>query len=257
MANDESPTSHQPLVTMAVMDLLDALAASEPAPGGGSAAALAGAVGVSLLIMVAGLQKTKSGTPEEAADLTEASARLRPLREALTALVDQDSDAYAAVVAARRLPRDPARRSRNQNAALGPKDAVTLGDTNAPLSEKNKVRRVSVTEAAAQARREAIHAATVQATDVPMETMRACQQALRGAVVVAANGQRNAASDTGVAVELLLAAVRGAGLNVDANVEGLSDTALVERVRDERRELEEEAEADARRARDLLQHRAG
>lgn len=214
MAHDESPTSHQPLVTMAVMDLLDALAASEPAPGGGSAAALAGAVGVSLLIMVAGLRKTKTGAPEEAADLAEASARLRPLREALTALVDQDSDAYAAVVAARRLPRH--------------------------------------TDADVRARREAIQAATVQATDVPMETMRACQQALRGAVVVAANGQRNAASDTGVAVELLLAAVRGAGLNVDANVEGLSDRALVERVRDERGELEAEAEADARRAREML-----
>ena len=53
--------------TMALPDLLDAFASNEPVPGGGSAAALAGAVGVSLLVMGAGLPKTRTGAPEEAA----------------------------------------------------------------------------------------------------------------------------------------------------------------------------------------------
>lgn len=209
--NRQPPTTtHQPYGTMVVADLLDAFGSNEPVPGGGSASALAGAVGVSLLIMVAGLPKTRTGAPEEAAGLSEASARLRPLRDTLASLIDQDSAAYEAVVAARRLPKD--------------------------------------TDAEKEARRQAIETAMRHATDVPMETMRACQQALRGAAIVADNGNRNAASDTGVAVELLLAGLRGAGMNVDVNVKSLSDAAFVERVMAERKQLELDAMADARRA---------
>ena len=200
--------------TMAVADLLDAFASNEPVPGGGSAAALAGAVGVSLLVMVAGLPKTRTGTPEEAADLSEASARLRPLRDTLTALIDQDSEAYSAVLDAMRLPKE---------------------------SDADKA-----------ARRDAIDTAMRGATEVPMDTMRACQQALTGAVIVAGNGNPNAATDTGVAIELLLVGVRGAAMNVDVNVKSLSEAAFVTRVSAERRQLEADATEDARRARDLL-----
>src|SRR6185436_15770884 len=104
--------------TMAVEDLLDAFASSEPVPGGGSASALAGALGVSLLMMVAGLPKTRTGAPEEAADLSEASSRLRPLREALTALIDRDSEAYEAVVAAYRLPKSTGAEHAARRAAI-------------------------------------------------------------------------------------------------------------------------------------------
>ncbi len=67
----------KPYSEMALVDLLDAFASNEPVPGGGSAAALAGSLGASLLIMVAGLPKTRTDSPEEVADLSEASARLR------------------------------------------------------------------------------------------------------------------------------------------------------------------------------------
>jgi len=90
------------------------------------------------------------------------------------------------------------------------------------------------------------------ATRVPLETMRFCQQALRGAITVAANGNRNAATDTGIAVELLTAALHGAGMNVDVNLEETSDAAFVERTAAERAQLAADAEADAARARDLL-----
>ena len=108
--------------TMAVEDLLDAFASNEPVPGGGSAAALAGAVGVSLLMMVASLPKTRTGAPEEAADLSEAASRLRPLRETLTSLVDQDSEAYQAVLAAYRLGKS----TDAEKAAR--RDAIQTGD---------------------------------------------------------------------------------------------------------------------------------
>jgi formiminotetrahydrofolate cyclodeaminase len=198
----------------ALVDLLDAFASGEPVPGGGSAAALAGATGVSLLLMATGLPKTRSGTPEEAADLSAAAARLRPLRDRLSALVDEDSAAYRKVMAALRLPK--------------------------------------ATEAEKAARRDALEAAMRAATETPLDTLRACQQALRGAVAVARNASRAAASDVGVAIELLTAAARSAALNVDTNLGGLHDAAFAARTREERRELEEESLADARQARTLL-----
>ena len=91
---------------MAVADLMDAFASTDPVPGGGSAAALAGAVGTSLLLMVAAMPKTRSGAPEETADLAEAASRLHPLRDSLLELVDRDSDAYRQVMDAFRLAKE-------------------------------------------------------------------------------------------------------------------------------------------------------
>src|SRR5580765_4528482 len=108
MNPDPPTTNDQPRTSfaeMALADLMDAFSSTDAVPGGGSAAALAGAVGVSLLIMVAGLPKTKTGAPEETADLAEASSRLHPLRDTLLELVDRDSDAYREVLAAFRLPK--------------------------------------------------------------------------------------------------------------------------------------------------------
>jgi len=167
-----------PYSEMALPDLLDAFASNELVPGGGSAAALAGSLGVSLLVMVAGLPRTRTDSPEEVADLSEASARLRPLRDGLTALIDDGSAASGAA----------------------------------------------------------------------LETMRHCQQALRGAIVIARSGNRSAGTDTTTAVEILRAGLRSAGMNVEVNLGGLTDADLAARVRAERNELLEEGEADAREA---------
>ena len=199
-----------------VVDLLDAFASNEPVPGGGSAAALAGALGVSLLMMVAGLSKTRSGpkVPEEATDLAEAASRLRPLRDALTELVDRDADSYRSIMAALRLPK--------------------------------------ASEAEQRSRTAAIQAATREATDVPLETMRACQQALAGAVIVARNGHVAAASDVAVGIELLATALGGCALSIDVNLKGITDAAYRDRIAEERRQLEGDGRADAARARQLL-----
>jgi len=200
--------------TYALADLLDAFASNDPMPGGGSAAALTGALGVSLLIMVAGLPKTRTGAPEEAADLSRASARLRPLRESLTELIDRDAAAYQSVVAAYRL---------------------------AKLSNDEQAHRA-----------QAIGDAMLAATATPLDTMRLCQQALEGAAIVAVNGLGSAGSDVAVAIELLLTAAKGAAMNVDANLPTLKDRARAEQVRLERKELEAESIAAAQRARKSL-----
>src|SRR5688572_8839160 len=144
----------------AVIDLLDAFASNEPVPGGGSAAALAGSLGVSLLVMAAGLPKTRTMAPEEATDLAEASSRLRPLRESLIELVDRDSDAYREVMAALKLPKE--------------------------------------TDAEKAARRQAIQEGMLEATAVPLEVMRACQQEHAGAVGVGSDDIPVAARGVGM-----------------------------------------------------------
>ena len=199
---------------MALADLMDAFASTDPVPGGGSAAALAGAVGASLLLMVAGIPKTRTGAPEETADLAEAATRLHPLRDRLLELVDRDSDAYQQVMAAYRLAKD--------------------------------------TDAEKASRKNAIDRAMRSATETPLDTMRACQQALRGAVIVSANGNRRTTSDVGVGVELLVAGLRGARMNVDINLAVLDDQDYVRRARTEAEELARDAEADAETARRAL-----
>jgi formiminotetrahydrofolate cyclodeaminase len=192
---------------MGVASLLDAFASHDPVPGGGAAAALTGALGVSLLLMVAGMAKTRNGTPEETADLAEAAARLRPLREELIELIARDPQAYQQVIAALRLPKS--------------------------------------TEAEQRRRRDAIEAATRLATEAPLETMRACEEALRDAPLIARAGNPNAVTDAAAGVTLLVAALRVAGMNVDVNVKGLTGEDYVTAATAERQQLERAAVATA------------
>jgi len=186
---------------LSLAQLLDAFASSHPVPGGGSAAALAGAVGASLLIMVAGLPKTRHGTDEERSALTAAAARLRPLRDELASLIDRDSEAYSSVIDAYRLPRS--------------------------------------TDAEQAARRDAIDEAMRAATEAPLATIRACERAMREAEVIASSGAASASSDVAVGIELLKTAARGAGMNVDTNLAAVKDAEYVRRVSQELRDLEQ------------------
>lgn len=189
---------------LSLAQLLDAFASNQPVPGGGSAAALAGAVGASLLIMVAGLPKTRHGTDEERSALTAAAARLRPLRDELASLIDRDSEAYTSVINAYRLPRS--------------------------------------TDAEQVARRDAIDEAMRAATEAPLATIRACERAMREAEVIASSGAASASSDVAVGIELLKTAARGAGMNVDTNLAAVKDAEYVKRASQEQRDLEQAIE---------------
>jgi len=189
---------------LTLAELLDAFASSQPVPGGGSAAALAGAVGASLLIMVAGLPKTRHGTDEERTALTAAAARLRPLREELAALIERDSEAYTSVMNAYRLPKS--------------------------------------SDVEQAARHSAIDEAMRAATEAPMATIRACERAMREAEVIATSGAASASSDVAVGIELLKTAARGAGLNVDTNLAAVKDAEYVKRISQEQRDLEQAVE---------------
>ena len=180
------------LVDQSVRGLLAAISSSEPTPGGGSASALASAVGASLLMMVASLPKTRSGSDEDRAALAAAAEALVGLRQQLTEAIDADTIAYDQVVAAYRLPKG--------------------------------------TDEEKRARKSAIQRGLRSATDVPLGVMRLSALALKQADIVGARGHPGASSDVGVAAALLQAGMRGARLNVEANVGSIDDEAYREAV---------------------------
>lgn len=183
------------LLDRSVRDLLKAFSSSDPTPGGGSASALAASVGASLLLMVAGLPKTRHNSDEDRAALEAAAAQLVGIRDQLAGAVDADTAAYDAVVAAYKRPK---------------------------ASDEEK-----------QARTAAIQRALTGATDVPLRVMRLSAEALALAETVAAHGHAAAASDVGVAEALLRAGREGARLNVEINLGSIADAGYASAVRAE------------------------
>ena len=183
------------LTTASVSELLAAFRSAEPTPGGGSASALAGAAGASLLAMVAGLPKPRAIEPADIERLKDAGIRATALASRLESLIDEDSDAYSEVVAAFRLPKGTA-------------------------DEK-------------AARSAAIQRALTVATEAPLQVMRHCVEAIAVAPAVLELGNENATTDAQVGVALLKAGLQGAGANVEINLGSLKDAEYVARVRDE------------------------
>jgi formiminotetrahydrofolate cyclodeaminase len=168
------------LLSLPARDLLDRFASSDPTPGGGSAAALAGALAAALVEMVAGLPKTRTGAPDEREKLDAAQAAARKAGARLRELVDLDTDAYNAVTAAYRLPK--------------------------------------ATDDEKAARGAAIGKAMRQATEVPLETCDCAAQVLRASAQALAHGNQNAASDVRTAMALCRAALDAGAENVRANL---------------------------------------
>jgi len=192
---------------MTVAQLLSALASPDPTPGGGTAAAIAGAMGTSLLVMVSGLAKSRNNTDDEKAALLNARAALELIAATLSSLADADTASFDAVMAAYRLPK---------------------------ATDEDKAARTT-----------AIQQALRGATVVPLDTLRACAAAIEHGRIVAEHGNRSAASDVGVAIGLLNAAADGAAANVQINLGGLKDEAFKTATATEMSRLTEAAAAHA------------
>ena len=202
------------LADLRFVDLLAAFRSPDPTPGGGSAAALSGAVGASLLGMGAGLPKPRAQNADDEQRLAAARGNCASISERLTALMDRDSEAYDGVVAAFRLPKS---------------------------SDEEK-----------QARSSRIQEALRLATETPLDVMRACLDAIQTGGEVAALGNANASSDVEVGLELLMAGLRGAKLNVAINLGSIKDQAYVNNATTRAKELEAEAESGRQTALRLL-----
>lgn len=168
------------LTELSVADLVARLATDDPVPGGGSASALAGAMGAALIQMVVELTAGRSASANDERALTETRGAAASLQSELLRLAEADSAAYASVVAARRMPRG--------------------------------------TELETESRRVQLDAAIREATRAPMYTTSRAGDVLVLAERLARIGSRHAISDVGVAGHLAAAAIRGAALNVGINL---------------------------------------
>ena len=184
-------------------DLLTAFGSDAPTPGGGTAAALTGAMGAALAEMVAALTLSKEKYAAVHEAVRPIAGLARRTRMELQRLAHEDSDAYDAVVAARRLPKDT------------------------PDQQKVRARRTSE--------------ANRLAAEVPMRTARAAARLLGAMPDLAKKGNPNAASDAGAAALLLEAATHAALLNVGINLVGIEDVGFTAEMRAESKRLEEEA----------------
>lgn len=181
------------LLHTTVAQFLDELASGAPTPGGGSVAALAGAMAAGLLTMVCDLtigKKNHVDFEDEAKALRE---RAETLRAELQHLAQEDVEVFNRLMAAYKLPR--------------------------------------TTEADAATRRAAIQRVTRSATEVPLRTARAIVGLLPLCAPLARHGNRSAVSDVGVSALLIQATVPAALLNVEINLAVLDDPLFVREAR--------------------------
>lgn len=177
------------LTRLSINEYADRLASPEPTPGGGSAAALFGFLGTSLLEMVISLSLGRKDFAAHADLLMEKKAELARLRVELQLLIDRDASAYAALVAAQNLP------------------------------EASKAER--------QVRLSSIQEAVQQAAEVPLMTARSCLEVLEIGKALQGKINAHAVSDLLVGAHVSHSGVVGALLNTAINLPLLKDHHLV------------------------------
>ena len=173
---------------MSIEAFLEALAARQSTPGGGSAAAVSAAIGAALISMVANFTVGKKGCDEAGA--ARILARSERLRLDLTAAIKADVDAFNQVMAAYGMPRE----SEAEKAARGP----------------------------------AIQAALKVATDAPLECARLSREVIELSRSAAETGNVNVISDAGVAALTGYAGLKSAALNVYINIGNIKDREFAE-----------------------------
>lgn len=168
---------------------LEELASSSPAPGGGSSAALTGAIGTALISMVCNLTIGKKKYQEVESEMKNVLESSERIRKRFAELVDKDTEAFNKVMEAYSLPKD--------------------------------------NEAQKSLRNVAIDSSLKEATLIPLEIMKHCVDALAIAKIVAEKGNKNSISDAGVSAILLLGAAESAYLNVKINLNSINDIEFV------------------------------
>lgn len=183
----------EPLDAQPIGAFLDALASSAPTPGGGSVAALGGAMAAGLVSMVCALTVGKKQYAEIEAEVRSIQDRAEALRANMQRLAEEDIAVFTRLSAAYKLPR--------------------------------------TTEADAATRQAAIQHATRLAAEVPLRTAQAAAAVLPLCTALAPRVGRLIVSDIGVAAILARATVQSAILNIEINLSGLEDQLFVRETR--------------------------
>lgn len=193
------------LVEMKVTDFVDEVSRESPAPGGGSIAALSGALGASLSSMVANLTANKRGSEEVDDILNYAAERCQEIKFQLVKSVDDDTNAFNQYMDAMRLPKK---------------------------TDEEKKKRTATMQEGLKA-----------AVQVPFSTAQLSYEAIEIAVKVAQNGNPNSITDVGVGAQSAYTGVQGGIYNVLINLKSIKDESFVEDMRNKCDELRSKAEA--------------
>ncbi|MCB9059070.1 MAG: glutamate formimidoyltransferase [Calditrichae bacterium] len=191
------------LVEMKVNDFMDEVSRESPAPGGGSIAALAGALGASLTSMVANLTANNRGSKDVDDILNEAAETSQEVKEALLRAIDADTEAFNAYMDARRLPSKTAEE----------KDARSL----------------------------AMQDGLKQAVMVPLDTARQSFRAIKLAETVIKYGNPASITDVGVGAQMAFSGVKGGIYNVLINLKDIKDNTYNEEMKKRCTALEQDA----------------
>jgi formiminotetrahydrofolate cyclodeaminase len=194
----------------AIEPFLDQLASSAATPGGGSAAAIIGAMGAALVSMVCHLTIGKKKYAEVEDEMQDVLAKTEALRQKLTGMIQDDVKAFDAVMGAYGMPKE--------------------------------------TDADKQARDKAIQVALKLATDVPLACAYAAREVIDLAAIASDKGNLNVISDAGVGVLAGYAALRSAALNVFTNARMITDKTFAEAKLQELNRLLAGAEAATEKA---------
>ena len=175
---------------LSIIDFAHELGSDSPAPGGGSTAALAGALSCSLISMVAKITLKREGDIEKNIKLKELITQAETSGREFTKLINDDTNAFNDILKCFKLPKE--------------------------------------TDNEKQARMDAIQAATKHAAEVPLKTARLGLRILTYVKTLSEIGSENAITDTGVAGLMANSAIKGAIWNVKINLSSMKDSGFVQ-----------------------------
>jgi glutamate formiminotransferase/formiminotetrahydrofolate cyclodeaminase len=215
----ESDAGKKLLVKMDLRQFCNETLSDSPAPGGGSVAALMGALGVSLGGMVANLSAGKRGWEDKLRFFSDWAVKAQQLKDELLFLVDEDTAAFNKVMAAFGLPKESA-------------------------EEK-------------AARSAAIQSANQYAAEIPLRVMETAARAYPLLAEMAEKGNPASISDVGVGALAVRACIEGAGMNVRINLAGLKDEKRKNSLREKLRATGANSEAEFKRVQAIVESKLG
>ena len=178
-------TSSEKLISLKTDDFIDELSINSPAPGGGSVSALVGSLGAALISMVGALNHEKKENIKIKPQMEKIGVEAQEIKDRLSFLVDEDTNAFNKLMQANRLPSD----NKSQ--------------------KKEKLH--------------AIQEANEYAIEIPLEVVSHCLRIIELSEKLIDNGSSSLVSDAGVSAEVALAGARGASMNVLINLLNICD----------------------------------
>jgi glutamate formiminotransferase / formiminotetrahydrofolate cyclodeaminase len=215
----ESAAPEKSLVNMSLRQFCNETLSDSPAPGGGSVAALMGALGVSLGGMVANLSAGKSGWEDKLKYFSDWAVKAQQLKDELLFLVDEDTAAFSKVMDAFALPKESAEEKAARSAAL--------------------------------------QGASKYAAEIPLRVMETAFKSYQILAEMADKGNPASISDVGVGLLATRASIQGAALNVRINLAGLKDETLKSNLQEKVRKISAESESEFKKIDQIVESKIG